>query len=119
MLGEAIPLKLTGWAWLQTGIDRRIIGWDADACAWVASPPVATVGSSAPGTPPRWAMTVSHRAVQLSEPARVLSDDMLGAIDQFRAEHHFVASQSNAAISVRLWRPQPTGRSGPVSRRSA
>ncbi|MCW2239019.1 hypothetical protein M2351_003711 [Azospirillum canadense] len=85
----------------------------------MASPPVASVGSSAPGTPPSWAMTASHRALQLSDPARTLLDDMLGAIDQFRAEHPFVAGQSNAAISVRLWRPRSNGRSGPVSRRSA
>ncbi|MCW2240738.1 hypothetical protein [Azospirillum canadense] len=98
---------LTNWVWLRTGIDRRVLGWNAERAAWDVSGPLAAVASSQPGTPPSWATTVGHRAVHLSEPAVALTDDMLDAIDRFRSGHPCGTAQAAGAISVRVWRPQP------------
>lgn len=116
MLGHAKPVILTNWVWLHTGIDRRVLGWNAEHASWEVSGPLAAVASSRPGTPPLWATTAGHQALQLSEPAAVLTDDMLDAIDRLREGHPFFTAQASAAISVRLWQPQAPQ---PAHRRSA
>jgi hypothetical protein len=107
VLGHARPVILTNWVWLHTGIDRRVLGWNAERASWEVSGPLAAVASSRPGTPPLWATTAGHQALQLSDPATALSDDMLDAIDRLRDGHPFFTAQASAAISVRLWQPQP------------
>ena len=104
VLGEETPLKLAQWLWLHTGIDRRFLGWNGVTASWVISPPIATVGSSRPGTPPTWATAANHRAVLLSAPALEMTDAMLEAIDQFRSQHPVFQRHTVPALTARLWR---------------
>jgi hypothetical protein len=117
-LGEAAALKLTQWAWLYTGKDRRLIGFDEDAGAWVSTPAILSVDTTGLGKPPAWATTADHREVRLSAPSPVMSDEMLGAVDDFRASHPYFRIQAQASVSVRLWHPRPV-MSGTGSKQSA
>ncbi|WP_207461259.1 hypothetical protein [Azospirillum sp. SYSU D00513] len=118
MLGDKKPLRLKQWAWLQTGKDRRLIGWDTDASAWVISSKIAAVPPSSASAAPSWATTADHREVQLSDPARGLLDEMLEAIDRMRAEHPYFKLLTTAPVSLHLWRPASV-LDGGTARRSA
>jgi hypothetical protein len=106
-LGVATTLRLTHWAWLHTGIDRRLIGLDEEADIWVSTAAIVAIGTSALGKPPTWATTADHREVLLSTPAQDLSDEMLCAVDELRATHPFFQLQTKATVTIRLWHPKP------------
>ena len=118
MLGDKKPLILKQWAWLQTGKDRRLIGWDVEALRWVISSKISAVAPSSSSAAPSWATTADHRDVQLSDPARGLLDEMLEAIDRMRAEHPYFQILTTAPVTLQLWRPTSVLDSG-AARRSA